>query len=220
MKGFPYINEEFFSSKVSPEQTDLLLSHGWRHFGEHFHRYNLGFYNYEIRTVYALRVNLAKFSFSKKHRRILRKNQDLQTVIRPIEITPDKEGLFERHKIRFKEGVPNSIYNFLSYEPATIPCEGLECAVYDKEKLMAVSFFDVGKEAISSVYGMFDPEETSRSLGILTMLLEIKFACENRKNFYYHGYIYEGKSFYDYKKQFRGLETSDWKGGWEDFNGE
>jgi arginyl-tRNA--protein-N-Asp/Glu arginylyltransferase len=52
------------------------------------------------------------------------------------------------------------------------------------------------------------------------MLLEIKFACENRKNFYYHGYIYEGKSFYDYKKQFRGLETSDWKGGWEDFNGE
>lgn len=220
MKNFPYINEEFFSSQISPEQTDLLLSKGWRHFGEYFYRYNLGFYEYEIRTVYALRINLAKFSFSKSQRRILKKNQDLQTVIRPIEITPEKEELFVRHKRRFKRGVPDSIYNFLSSEPAVIPCEALECAVFDEEKLLAVSFFDVGKEAISSVYGMFTPEETSRSLGILTMLLEINFALRNRKKFYYHGYAYEGTSFYDYKKRFRGLEKSDWKGGWEDFDGE
>jgi leucyl-tRNA---protein transferase len=217
MEQFSYINEEFYASQVSPEQTDSLLAEGWRHFGEHFYRYNLGYYRYDIRTVYALRVNLEKFSFSKNQRRVLRRNQDLQTVIRPIEVSEEKEELFERHKTRFEYGVPDSLYDFLSYEPATIPCDGLEVCAYRGKKLIAAAFFDVGREAISSVYAMFDPQERSRSLGILTMLLEIKYAFETGKKFYYHGYAYEGNSFYDYKKRFRGLESYDWVGNWAEF---
>ena len=217
MDYFSYINEEFYASQVTPAQADALLAEGWRHFGEHFYRYNLGVYNYEIRAVYPLRVNLEKFSFSKSQRRVLNKNRDLTSVIRPIEITREKERRFERHISRFKEGVPTSLFDFVSYEPATVPCEGLEVCVYDGKKLLAASFFDVGAETISSVYGMFDPTVTERSLGILTMLLEIKYAFANGKKFYYHGYAYEGNSFYDYKKRFRALERYDWNGRWEDF---
>ncbi|HEY8563382.1 MAG TPA: hypothetical protein VIL74_23590 [Pyrinomonadaceae bacterium] len=220
MEQFSYINEEFYASQVSPAQTDSLLAEGWRHFGEHFYRYNLGYYKYDIRTVYALRVNLEKFSFSKNQRRVLRRNEDLRTVIRPIEVTPEKERLFERHKQRFEYGVPDSLYDFLSYEPATVPCAGLEVCAYRGKELLATAFFDVGNEAISSVYAMFDPNQPARSLGILTMLLEIKFAFETGKKFYYHGYAYEGNSFYDYKKRFRGLESYDWSGGWTDFKEE
>ena len=220
MEQFSYINEEFYASQVSPEQTDTLLAEGWRHFGEYFYRYNLGYYKYDIRTVYALRVNLEKFSFSKNQRRVLRRNEDLRTVIRPIEVTDEKEELFELHKQRFEYGVPDSLYDFLSYEPAVIPCEGLEVCAYRGRELYAAAFFDVGKTAVSSVYAMFNPEETSRSLGILTMLLEIKYASETGKKFYYHGYAYEGNSFYDYKKRFRGLESYDWVGNWTDFQEE
>ena len=218
MEQFSYINEEFYASQVSPEQTDSLLAEGWRHFGEHFYRYNLGYYKYDIRTVYALRVNLDKFSFSKNQRRVLKRNLDLRTVIRPIEVTGEKEALFERHKKRFEYGIPDSLYDFLSYEPATVPCEGLEVCAYRDKELLAAAFFDVGKESISSVYAMFDPAESlQRSLGILTMLLEIRYAFETGKKFYYHGYAYEGNSFYDYKKRFRGLESYDWVGSWADF---
>jgi leucyl-tRNA---protein transferase len=217
MEHFSYINEEFYTSQVSSEQTDVLLAEGWRHFGEHFYRYNLGYYKYDIRTVYALRVNLEKFSFSKNQRRVLRRNQDLRTVIRPIEVSEEKEALFDCHKQRFEYGVPDSLYDFLSYEPATVPCEGLEVCCYRDKELLAAAFFDVGKEAISSVYAMFNPEETARSLGILTMLLEINYAYQSGKKFYYHGYAYEGNSFYDYKKRFRGLESYDWNGRWTDF---
>jgi leucyl-tRNA---protein transferase len=217
MEHFSYINEEFYTSQVSSEQTDVLLAEGWRHFGEHFYRYNLGYYKYDIRTVYALRVNLEKFSFSKNQRRVLRRNQDLRTVIRPIEVSEEKEALFDCHKQRFEYGVPDSLYDFLSYEPATVPCEGLEVCCYRDKELLAAAFFDVGKEAISSVYAMFNPEETARSLGILTMLLEINYAYQSGKKFYYHGYAYEGNSFYDYKKRFRGLESYDWNGSWTDF---
>ena len=61
------------------------------------------------------------------------------------------------------------------------------------------------------------PEETQRSLGILTMLLEIDFALRSGKKFYYHGYAYEGNSFYDYKKRFSGLERYDWRGNWKSY---
>ena len=64
---------------------------------------------------------------------------------------------------------------------------------------------------------MFDPELAGRRLGIFTILKEIEFARETGRQFYYLGYCYEGNSFYDYKKQFRGTESYDWKAGWKTF---
>lgn len=215
---FSFINEEFFSFQASPERMDALWQNGWRHFGVHFYRYNLGFYEYEIRRVLPLRIRLADFKFSKSQRRVFNKNTDLETIIRPAEIDAEKEGLFERHKRRFKSGTPDSIFDFLSEEPAAVPCKALEICVFEKGKLVAASFLDVGKESVSSVYGMFEPSEEKRSLGILTMLLEIRYALERGKKFYYSGYAYEGSSFYDYKKRFSALESFDWNGGWEKFS--
>jgi leucyl-tRNA---protein transferase len=212
------INEEFYAAQVSLQQLDQLLAHGWRHFGEHFFRYNIGIHAGELRSVLPLRVRLANFTRSKSQRRILKKNQDLRTVIQPIEITPVKKILFESHKQRFNHSVPDSIYDFLSFSPAEVPCKALEVCVFEKEKLLAASFFDVGATAVSGVYAMFDPQQSHRSLGIYTMLLVIDYALKTGKSFYYPGYAYEGNSFYDYKKRFSALEVFDWNGNWENFH--
>lgn len=218
LKDLPvFINEEFYTPQVSPQQLDALLASGWRHFGEQFFRYNINFYNGELRRVLPLRVRLADFEISKSQRRVMKRNQDLQIVFRPIEITPEKEDLFERHKQRFNHAVPDSLYDFLSSEPASVPCEALEVGVYENEKLLAASFFDVGAKSVSAVYAMFDPLKFSRSLGIFTMLLTIEHAVENGKTFYYPGYAYQGKSFYDYKKRFSALEEYDWNGSWKKY---
>jgi leucyl-tRNA---protein transferase len=210
-----FINEEFMADAVSAVELDAYLANGWRHFGTHFFRYNLGIYNDEIRRVIPLRIRLTEFSLSKSQSRILRKNADLQCEIRPIKITTEVEELFERHKLRFKHHPPDSLYTFLSTEPAKTPCEGLELAVYDRDRLAATSFFDAGRSALSGVYAVFDPNESRRSLGIFTMLKEIEFAIAGGKEFYYQGYCYSGESFYDYKKRFRGTEGFDWSGKWE-----
>lgn len=215
--SFSFINEEFHALTVSPKQMDLLLEGGWRHFGIQFFRYNISVYNGVLCQVIPLRIRLANFSPSKNKRRIITKNQDLQIVIRPIEINEEKETLFERHKRRFDHSVPFSVYDFLSFDAAKVPGEALEVSVYKDEKLVATSFFDVGETAISSIYAMFAPEESSRSLGIFTMLAEIDFARRNGKEFYYQGYCFDISSFYDYKKRFRALEKFDWKGNWESF---
>jgi len=212
-----FINEEFYAESVSPAQIDRLLEDGWRHFGTHFYRYSLGFHGPDIRRVIPLRIRLADFSLSKSQRRILNKNQDLETVIRPILITPRSESLFDRHKTRFDHSVPDSIYDFLSHEPATVPCSAMEISIFENDKLLAASYFDVGKNSLSGIYAMFEPEEGSRGLGIFTMLKEIEYALESGKGFYYQGYCYEGESFYDYKKRFRGTECFDWSGNWEVF---
>lgn len=211
------INEEFFAEAVTPGQIDMLLSDGWRHFGTHFFRYNLGIYEGEIRRVLPLRVRLADFSLSKSQRRIMRRNEDLDVDIQPIDLTDETESLFERHKQRFKSGVPHSIYDFLSTEPATVPCTAMGVNVYRDGILLAASFIDIGETSISSIYGIFDPDETARGLGILTMLKEIEFARDRGKEFYYHGYAYEGESFYDYKKRFSALEEFDWDRNWVHF---
>jgi arginine-tRNA-protein transferase len=123
--------------------------------------------------------------------------------------------MFQRHKRRFKQGVPDAIYDFVSHDPANIPCKTMELAVYEGEQLLAVSYFDVGETTTSGIYAIFEPSESSRSLGIFTMLKEIEFSIENGKEFYYQGYAYEGESFYDYKKRFSGTEVFDWCGSWE-----
>ena len=215
-----YINEAFHATSVNLAQQDLLLAEAWRHFGTYFFRYNWAFYGLDIRRVIPLRIRLANFVLSKNQRRVLRKNRDLKTVVRPASITRQTEELFQRHKRRFKQGVPDTIYDFLSHDPANIPCKTMELAVYEGDKFVAVSYFDVGETSTSGIYAMFEPSESSRSLGIFTMIREIEFSIESGKTFYYQGYAYEGESFYDYKKRFSGSEAFDWLGNWEPLESE
>ena len=211
------INEEFEATKVTPEQYDHLLANAWRHFGSHFFRYNFGIYEDEIRRVIPLRIRLADLKISKSQRRVLRRNADLEVSISPYEVTSETHQLFEHHKRRFKTGVPNSIYDFIARDAASSPTELLEISVRDRGKLVAASFFDLAECSVSAIYGCFDPEETRRSLGIFTMLKVMEYARDLGLEFYYHGYAYEGSSFYDYKKHFTAIEAFDWYGIWRPF---
>lgn len=212
-----YINEAFVAEQVSGDKMDMLWAHGWRHFGTQFFRYNLGFLDLDIRFVIPLRIRLSDFSFSKSQRRVLRRNADLAVVIRPVEIDAKVEQLFDRHKQRFDHSVPDSIFDFLSTDPASSPCEAKEIRVTLGDNLLAASYFGISDHAASGTYAMFEPSIAHRSLGIFTMLKEIEYAIESGKEFYYQGYCYEGESFYDYKKRFRGTEAFDWSSEWRAF---
>ncbi len=211
------INEEFETTGVTPEQYDLLLADAWRHFGSHFFRYNFGIYEGKIRRVIPLRIRLANLTLSKSQRRVLRRNTDLEVSIVPYKITPEIHDLFERHKRRFKTGVPNTIYDFIARDAESSPTELFEITVRDNGKLLATSFFDLAEKSVSAIYGCFDPVESTRSLGIFTMLKVMEYATLLGFEFYYHGYAYEGSSFYDYKKRFAAIEAFDWDGTWTAF---
>lgn len=204
----------FFCLSATPQQMDAHWAEGWRHFGMLFFRYRTSSDTGSHCTVMPLRVDLERFSLSRSQKRILARNRDTRVVIRDASITPDKRKLFKSHRRRFRVNVPDSLSNFLSHRPASVPCLNQEICVYLGNRLAAVSFLDIGARATSAVYAMFDPEEHRRSLGIFTMLLAIQHSRTRGCRYYYTGYACREPSVYDYKKNFSGLEYYNWRGVW------
>ena len=204
------VSDMFNAEKMALQRWEELLAEGWRHNGKLLFRTShdfdeKGYLNY----VLPLRSRLKGFKFSKSQRKIFNKNQDLTHVFRPFQDEMEKHELFYQHIEKFKFQKPDSIFNFVSPEPNR-PFKTWELCVYNKGKLIACSFIDITKNSLSSTYAMYDLEESKRSLGIYTMVLELKYAIEKKKKFYYPGYAYYQPSFFDYKKKFDNTEFFDW----------
>jgi arginine-tRNA-protein transferase len=208
------LNDAFMCEAVPAEVMDALWSGGWRHFGQLFFRYDRQeTEDGTMQTITPLRIHLEKWQPTKSQRRVLRRNEDLRWEMLPMSLDDDLRALFERHKGRFRENIPEKLENFVGDEPEAGPCDCRMLRVFEGDKLLAVSFLDMGLRAVSSVYAMFEPEAAWRSLGIFTMLLELQFARESGFEFLYPGYATHEASVYDYKKQFTGMEWLDFESG-------
>lgn len=198
---------------------DQLWQASWRHFGHSFFRYNATIDEGNVKWITPLRIDLQAFRLRKSQRRVLRRNSDLRHEFLPATISAEAEAMFQAHKARFRDHVPDRLGDFLSESPAEVPCRCLECRVFDGDQLLAISYMDVGEVAASGVYGMFDPTASKRGLGTYTLLLEIEHARTLGCRYYYPGYATREPSVYDYKKHFLGLEVLDWETGqWEECN--
>ena len=206
----PLKDEHFVSWEQSPEQMDVLWANGWRHFGPIFYRYRQALTPIGLRNVQPLRVDANRFAPSKSQRRVLRKNGDLQIRVRTASLTEDRQRLFDLHKLRFPDNVPNSLEDFLGPAPHAGPCQTLELGAYLGDRLLAASYLDVGATGASSIYAFFDPAESARSLGTATMIWEILLARQTGRRWHYPGYAYAEPSGYDYKKRFGPMESYDW----------
>lgn len=193
---------------------DILWAKGWRHFGSYFYRYSHLPKHDTIYSVLSLRIDLSKFQASKSQKRVLSKNKDIAVVFKPAFVNQEVKDLFERHKQKFKENVPDSIYVFVSKKPASIPCESKSLCLYKEGKLIGISYLDIGENATSSIYQCYDPDENKRSLGKFMILASIEHSRELNKEYYYPGYAYKESSHYDYKKRFSATEYFDWQSKW------
>lgn len=192
---------------------DRLWESGWRHFGSSFYRYSVSVDEGGLKNITPLRLDLEKFKPSKSQRRVLRRNEDLTTRFSPALLSMQARMMFQRHKQRFIDNIPEDLDTFLSNTPATVPCACVQCEVFLDQELIAISYLDLGDQASSAVYGLFEPEHSWRSLGTFTMLKEIEHSRSLGHQWYYPGYATQEASPYDYKKQLHGLEVLDWETG-------
>jgi leucyl-tRNA---protein transferase len=210
------VNQYFYREMLSLEDWELFLSAGWDRIGDYFFHRRYDFSQipnfpdglYFRAQLLPLRYNLNQnFHFSKSQRIILNKNEDLRRVYQPTKITEEKLDLFQRwYAFRFKKEA--NIATWVSNEGKPFPT--YEVSFYKGEKLIACSFFDVLPKSQYSTTAMFDPLESRRSLGTLTLLAEIEFGLLHNKRFHYPGHAYVGPSVYDYKKRFHNMEGFDW----------
>lgn len=206
--------EYFLCWSAGPRRMDALWADGWRHFGPIFYRYRLWRHGGRMLTVTPLRIDLGRFAPSRSQRRVLARNRDLRVEVRPTELDAETERMFHRHRLRFREQAPDSLHDFLSHAPATVPCRNETVRVYSGARLVAAHFLDLGHESTSAVYSMFDPAESRRSLGVYTILLAAEHSRRAGRRYYYPGYATREPSPYDYKKRFAALEEFDWQGRW------
>ena len=210
----PDQSKSFFCTEASPAAMDRYWADGWRHFGILFFRYSSAFHDGKRFTVLPLRIDLELFAPRRSQKRVLAKNNDTEIRLRPSFVDTEKTALFLHHRRRFRKDAPSSLDDFLSPDPATIPCRNLELCVYLQSKLLGVTFLDLGATATSAVYAIFEPTEAKRSLGIFMILESIEFSRRQGYRYYYPGYAYREPFTYDYKKNFAGLEYFDWTGRW------
>lgn len=207
------IDESVEIQALHPIVFDEFLAEGWRLLGRSMVRHNFSVCRGKICRTIPLRIRLSDFTFSKSQRQLFKRNAYLPVHSGPIMLTGAKELLFVRHAERFTERRPDTLGSFLSQNPHREPVTGMEITAYEAGRLLAASFFHVGEQAVSGTYCVYDPDFGRLSLGSYTMLLEIAWAQEAGKAYYYHGYCYDVPSAFDYKLNFNQLEAMDWRTG-------
>jgi arginyl-tRNA--protein-N-Asp/Glu arginylyltransferase len=205
---------------LSPARLDTLLSGGWFRSSSTISRLQYLCMDGAVGSVVNIRAKLEAHQMSKSFRKTLAQNKKRFTyLIRKITpIDHPKERLYQQNKEKFDVFVVNSLQTFLyDYSnPNFSIYSTYEVCVFDGEKLIAVSFFDVGLQSVASIIGLYDQDYQQYSLGIFTLLLEIEFAKANGFTCFYPGYIFlseKGISF-QYKLRLDQLQFRNLEGVW------
>ena len=165
------------------------------------------FFDEKIYTAIWLRIPLEGFQFKKKHRRLMRKvEQNFRVEIKQATFDISKEVLFEKYKKHFKGNLYSTVNMYMLDDAPYNAFNTLECCVYDGNELIAFSYFDKGVKSIASILAAYHQDYAGYSLGIYTMLAEVKYAMAHNFEFYYPGYFVPGFKRFDYKYSLGGSE--------------
>lgn len=198
--------EYFFAYELSKDQISMLWETGWRKFGVYFFRPRCP----SCQDCLPIRVITNDFSASRNQRRVLKKNQHLDVKISPLIYRDEIFDLYAKHsENRFdQKNLCKKDFKQSFYMPS---CPALQSEFYLNEKLIAVGFLDCGKNALSSVYFVYNTDYEHLSIGTFSILVEIEYAKKIGLPYYYLGYYIEECSSMSYKGKFYPHECFNWK---------
>lgn len=203
---------------LSPKILDVFLATGWFRSAYMMYRAKMVCLDEELNTIINIRTNLCEYAPSKSLRKLLRRNDEqFRTVIRPMYIDADKQRLYTMQQDRFGGFIYSDLkYFFYGEDAIRAPFNTQEVCVYDGDRLVAASFFDLGGQSMASLLAIYDTAYAKASLGIYTMLKEVEYAQSLGLKYYYPGYILDKNPAFDYKLrlgqvQYFNWETSRWR---------
>lgn len=201
---------------LSPAELDRRLARGFFRSGPILFRARLLHPDNELRELIHLRVRLDVDPPSKSRRRVLRRNRArFRTTVEPAYVTPDHQRLYDLSRRRFVGFVAEDL-DVLALGEWSDVFDTRQVCVYDGDRLVAVSYFDLGKRSVASILGLHDPGYSKMSLGIYTMLEEMRFARERGARWYYPGYIIPGLAGFEYKTRLGAIQYLAPNGRWRD----
>ncbi|NJC24628.1 arginine-tRNA-protein transferase [Neolewinella antarctica] len=204
---------------LSPSSLDEHLARGWYRMGSSIFTTHFLFFNKRPFSAVWIRLDLNTFRFSKRQRKLLRRNAVLFEVAHgPRQIDAEREELYTVYAEDFDGRLSPSIADSLEDYGEFTVFDTQEVTVREKltGKLVANSYYDVGEDSAASILGIYQPVMKSFSLGYYTMLLEIEDCLRRGFRYYYPGYVVPGYQRFDYKlrlgvSEYYDLHAGDWK---------
>ncbi len=182
-----------------------LIELGFRRSGAHLYRPACP----SCEACQSLRVPAADFRPRRRHRRVLKRNADLEVRRLPPAFDGAHYDLYRRY-IRWRhpgggmdEADPERYMDFL-----TAPwCDTAFYAFHQGKRLLAVAVVDHLPQGLSAVYTFYAPEEAHRGLGTFAILWQIEEARRLNLPWVYLGYWIASSSKMAYKADFRPCEV-------------
>ncbi|TNE80528.1 MAG: GNAT family N-acetyltransferase [Bacteroidetes bacterium] len=185
--------------KLSASRLDQYLAGAWFRSSNNLFKVKMLILDGELCTVLNIRLDLRKHAWSQSMRKIKRKNKAFRVETGPLKLCAQMERLYHLTTHRFKGFVFPDLFSFLyDYQNKNI-FHSWHIKVWDGDRLVAASVFDMGNESMMSVLGLYDPEYMKYSPGMYTMMQEVELAKQKGLKWYYPGYVLAESKLFDYK---------------------
>lgn len=183
---------------------EFLLERGFRRSGGHVYRH----YCSDCESCVAVRVPVNLFKPSRTFKRVWRRNQDLEVMVKTPTFSQERFDLYHRYLGSRHPGGPMENPNpndFLEFLTASWAMSRfVEFRL--KGVLVMVVVLDLLPSGMSAVYTFYDPHHASRSLGTYGILWQIREANGLEKKYLYLGYWIDKSQKMRYKVRFQPLQ--------------
>jgi leucyl-tRNA---protein transferase len=186
-------------TNLTPEQLDDYLFNGWFRMGQNIFTTNFLNFKGQFYSALWLRLDLRKYSADHTEMKLRKMNQRFTICINRAAITKEKEELFSRYRESITFEASASLHQLLFGKVSYDIYNTFEVTIYDKEKLIACGFFDMGLHSAAGITSFYDPAYKKHSLGKYLIYQKINYCQEMEMQYFYPGYFVPGYSFFDYK---------------------
>lgn len=189
---------------VTPPLYQSLTDQGFRRSGSHLYRPHCG----SCQACVPTRLPVQEFKLTRSQRRTLKRNSDLTVRVEEATFTKRHYHLYERYiSLRHADGdmYPASEDQYRSFLLSPWS-NSLFISLYKEEQLLSVAVTDQQQHGLSAIYTFFEPTETKRSLGTLSILQQISLCQELELPYLYLGYWIRDCDKMAYKINYRPTE--------------
>ena len=201
--------------RLEPEELDAYLADGWYRICQTLMWCRMIIFEGTLRSVVWTRTRLGGWALRPGQRRLLRRvRRRYEVRVGRRALRDAHEALYQRYLTVARGSRSATLHDVIHGGVDHDVFETWEISVWDGERLAAFSWFDLGRAAVQSVIGVYDPADADLSLGYATMLLEAEWAQQRGLEFHYAGYVLPGEPAMDYKLRVGGIEYLDFAGAW------
>lgn len=201
-----------FPRALDPDRLDHLLARGWFRMRRSMFTTRYLLDDKGLHTAVWARLPLEGFTFrSSLRRRIRAVERKYRVTAGPARPGAEERALYRRYVAHVGGDRPDELGDVMGEEPGQLPpFDTWQISVRDRDGVLAAfSLYDVGIDSLQSIIGVYDPELARDGLGFATMLFEIRDGLDRGFSYHYPGYVVEGVSAFDYKRQVGDLEYRD-----------